>query len=67
MSEFKGIPILLADSVRVESGAKYRKPQGFTSINDGIKAAAASHVVPLRKPSWLRAPMPAIRHWRAQD
>ncbi|MET0657377.1 MAG: lipoyl synthase [Steroidobacteraceae bacterium] len=59
MSEFKGIPILLADSVRVESGAKYRTPQGFTAIKDGIKATASSQVIQRKKPTWLRAPMPA--------
>lgn len=59
MSEFKGIPILLQDPVRVESGAKYRTPQGFTAIKDGIKAAAASPVIQRKKPAWLRARMPA--------
>jgi lipoic acid synthetase len=60
MSEFKGIPI-------VRSGDKYRTPQGFTAIKDGIKAAAQATPIPAsikdggRKPQWLRAPMPAGR------
>jgi lipoyl synthase len=42
-----------------KSGDKYVTPQGFTAIRDGIKAhAAAAAVVPLRKPSWLRAKAP---------
>jgi lipoic acid synthetase len=59
VSEFKGIPILLDDPVRVQSGAKYRTQQGFSAIKDGIKASANAQVVQLRKPAWLRAPMPA--------
>jgi lipoic acid synthetase len=42
-----------------KSGEKYLTPQGFTAIRDGIKAhAAAATVVPVRKPSWLRAKAP---------
>lgn len=59
MSEFKGIPILSAEASRIASGAKYRTPQGFSAIKDGIKATAASQGAQLRKPAWLRAPMPA--------
>lgn len=54
MSEFKGIPI-------VRSGDKYRTPQGFTAIKDGIKATAQAPIEMGRKPQWLRAPMPAGR------
>src|SRR5688572_24366399 len=55
MSEFKGIPI-------VRSGDKYRTPQGFTAIKDGIKSAAQATPIEMgRKPQWLRAPMPAGR------
>jgi len=58
MSQFKGIPIVPSAAPR--SGQKYRTPQGFAAIKDGIKATAnAAHVVAGRKPSWLRAPMPA--------
>ncbi len=43
----------------LKSGEKYVTPQGFTAIRDGIKAhAAAGGLVPLRKPSWLRARAP---------
>lgn len=59
MSEFKGIPILTSDATRVPSGTKYRTPQGFTAIKDGIKATTATHTMFGRKPQWLRAPMPA--------
>ena len=48
MAQFKGIPIL--------SGEKYRTPQGFTAIKDGIKATAkppaATGKSGARKPSW---------------
>jgi lipoic acid synthetase len=72
MSEFKGIPILEQQPL-TRSGEKYRTPQGFTAIKDGIKASAAAnsaaagqssmtgHPAPApsvgRKPSWLRAPL----------
>jgi lipoic acid synthetase len=57
MSEFKGIPI--AQELRpARSGEKYVTPQGFTAIKDGIKQSAAGQMA-LRKPSWLRAPMPS--------
>lgn len=58
MTDFKGIPIVPAATPK--SGAKYRTPQGFTAIRDGIKAsAAAGPLVVGGKPRWLRAPMPA--------
>lgn len=58
VNDFKGIPIVPVDPVR--SGEKYRTPQGFSAIKDGIKAsAAAAPFVPARKPHWLRARMPA--------
>jgi lipoyl synthase len=45
------------------SGEKYTTAQGFTAIKDGMKRAAvqgaAAQAVALRKPAWLRAPMPA--------
>lgn len=68
MSEFKGIPIVRQEGAKVapfssggaRSGEKYRTPQGFAAIKDGIKATSrAEPVVPGRKPQWLRAPMPA--------
>lgn len=59
MSDFKGIPVVPAtDSVK--SGEKYRTPQGFTAIKDGIKSSSnASMLTVGGKPRWLRAPMPA--------
>lgn len=42
----------------VRSGEKYRTPQGFSAIRDGIKAtAAAPSRVPGGKPRWLKAPL----------
>jgi lipoic acid synthetase len=58
VNQFKGIPIVPAQPPR--SGEKYRTVQGFVAIKDGIKAteveAPHTHT---RKPSWLRAKMPA--------
>ena len=60
MSAFKGIPIVPATQAPPRSGDKYRTPQGFTAIRDGIKAShGATPIVTGRKPTWLRAPMPA--------
>ncbi len=60
VSDFKGIPIVPATEPKPRSGDKYRTPQGFTAIKDGIKAAAeATPLTVGRKPQWLRAPMPA--------
>jgi lipoic acid synthetase len=42
----------------VRSGEKYKTPQGFSAIRDGIKAAAAAPArVPGGKPRWLKAPL----------
>ncbi|MFZ9667102.1 MAG: lipoyl synthase [Steroidobacteraceae bacterium] len=42
----------------VRSGEKYKTPQGFSAIRDGIKAAAAAPTrVPGGKPRWLKAPL----------
>lgn len=64
VSQFKGIPINPAAESRpaaiTRSGEKYRTPQGFSAIKDGIKATAGGDPLMLgRKPQWLRAPMPA--------
>jgi lipoic acid synthetase len=67
MSDFKGIPVVTTPAAGTDAkrrtGEKYQTPHGFTAIRDGIKAAATSApVTPVgRKPSWLRAPMPAGR------
>jgi lipoic acid synthetase len=60
VADFKGIPIVPAASAPLRSGEKYRTPQGFSAIKDGIKASAQSAPLVMgRKPNWLRAPMPA--------
>jgi lipoic acid synthetase len=66
VSDFKGIPVTTAaPQAERASGQKYVTPQGFTAIRDGIKATSApgaATVTPAgRKPTWLRAPMPAGR------
>ena len=63
MSQFKGIPVVHGVKPAASSGEKYNTIQGFTAIRDGIKAAVSSApVTPAgRKPSWLRAPLPAGR------
>ncbi len=59
MSEFKGIPVVPATA---RSGRKYVTSQGVTAIKDGVKASAGADPLPAgRKPSWLRAQMPAGR------
>ena len=66
MAEIKGIPVI-TESAR--SGEKYRTPQGFTAIKDGVRsrsAAGAGASGPARaataspagaKPRWLKAPL----------
>jgi lipoic acid synthetase len=56
VSQFKGIPIVPAAVAR--SGEKYRTPQGFVAIKDGVKASD-TQAPRTRKPTWLRAAMPA--------
>ncbi len=59
MTDFKGIPIVLS-AAQARSGQKYRTPQGFAAIKDGVKATSATTPVAIgRKPQWLRAPMPS--------
>src|SRR6185437_1711079 len=64
MNQLKDIPVVVV-SQPVRSGEKYRTPQGFTAIKDGIKAGGESRgsgVADPRglagKPPWLRAPLP---------
>jgi lipoyl synthase len=67
MAEFKGIPILSAGEAApgapspggepARSGEKYRTPQGFIAIKDGIKRHAKPSAAGVRKPLWLRAPL----------
>ncbi len=52
----------MSDSIpiRLVSGEKVTKPQGFTAIRDGIKARSGSQPEPIgRKPSWLRVRLPS--------
>jgi lipoyl synthase len=65
MADFKVIPIALAGTP-IRSGEKYHTPQGFTAIKDGIKqSTAAQPFTAGKKPSWLRAPMAAGKHFDA--
>lgn len=57
VKQYEAIPVIV-------SGRKYRTPQGFRAIKDGIKQrseaeAAADSARAGRKPSWLRARLPA--------
>ncbi|HEY7379006.1 MAG TPA: lipoyl synthase [Steroidobacteraceae bacterium] len=57
MTTFKGIPIAQPGE-RVRSGEKYRTPQGFTAIKDGVKSRDAGDRRALGgKPRWLKAPL----------
>ena len=57
MATFKGIPIT-PPIERVRSGEKYRTPQGFTAIKDGVKSQGASDRHTLGgKPRCLKAPL----------
>ncbi len=65
MSEFKGIPILHSPPP-LRSGDKYTTAQGFTAIKDGVKSKPPNVAAAvLRKPAWLRAPMPAGKEFTA--
>jgi lipoic acid synthetase len=47
-------------NVAARSGEKYLTAQGTTAIKDGVKSRADAAAMPVgRKPSWLRAQMPA--------
>ncbi len=56
MTQFKGIEVVATTPVK--SGEKYRTAQGHVAIKDGIKVKGEAAPA-TRKPSWLRAPMPA--------
>jgi lipoyl synthase len=56
MSDLKSIPVVQEPAL-VRSGEKYRTPQGFTAIRDGVKAHAGPHTLQ-PKPNWLRAKAP---------
>jgi len=61
MSDLKSIPVV-QEPGRARSGEKYRTPQGFTAIRDGVKSqggTGAASTRPLQpKPAWLRAKAP---------
>ena len=40
--------------IPIQSGSKFRTPQGFTAIKNGIKATAGEALLTTRKPAWLR-------------
>jgi len=59
MAEFKGIPLVAGSGAAPRSGSKYRTPQGFSAIKDGIKSATDETVDRAGlsgKPRWLKAP-----------
>jgi lipoic acid synthetase len=61
MDRFKGIRVV-PETAR--SGHKYRTTQGVVAIKDGVKASAdGAATLLVRKPPWLRAPMPAGRRF----
>src|SRR5579871_6516982 len=59
MNRLKDIPVVALPGAR--SGEKYRTPQGFTAIKDGVKAAQieADRRGLAGKPPWLRSQLPA--------
>jgi lipoic acid synthetase len=57
MPEFKNIPVIPAPP---RSGEKYRTPQGYTAIKDGVRARGEPERRGLTgKPRWLKAPLAA--------
>lgn len=54
-------------SPAIPSGSKFRSPQGFSAIKDGVKQHAADkEYTPLkRKPQWLRARIPGGERFEA--
>ena len=57
MAELKNIPVIAEAPA---SGEKYRTPQGFTAIKDGIRARGVTDGRGLAgKPRWLKAPLAA--------
>ena len=57
MTELKNIPVIAEAPA---SGEKYRTPQGFTAIKDGIRARGVTDGRGLTgKPRWLKAPLAA--------
>jgi lipoic acid synthetase len=58
VTEFRGIPVVSAAATT--TGAKYRTPQGFAAIKNGVKQRQERRGVKAApKPPWLRARMPS--------
>jgi lipoic acid synthetase len=55
-SSFRGIPVV--------TGTKYRTPQGFSAIKNGVKARPDRPPAPSRKPAWLKVRLPAGAKYR---
>ncbi|HEU4616428.1 MAG TPA: lipoyl synthase [Gammaproteobacteria bacterium] len=56
MTEFRGIPVVSTTA----TGEKYRTPQGFAAIKNGVKQRAERREIrSAPKPPWLRARMPS--------
>jgi len=53
---------LASEKQKIDSGVKYRTPQGFSAVKNGVKeGGAVSEDKPLvreRKPAWLKAELP---------
>src|SRR5690606_21230114 len=72
MTEFQGIPVVTvtggadAKPAEVRTGAKYRTPQGFTAIKNGVKTRAERQLArPAPKPPWLKARLPGGPRYEA--
>ncbi len=63
MASLKDIAVVTENTAPARgarSGEKYVTPQGFTAIKDGQKPRGGAVAPPTgRKPSWIRAPLPA--------
>ena len=53
-------PAVDADKNKVDSGRKYRTPQGFSAVKNGVKQSVQPPVAKprSRKPAWLKAELP---------
>lgn len=57
--DLKGIPVVPEAVAPPRSGEKYRTPQGFTAVRDGLKSRAVEAARPApAKPRWLKVPAP---------
>ncbi|HEY8518485.1 MAG TPA: lipoyl synthase [Gammaproteobacteria bacterium] len=71
MSEFRGIPVVVAPGApaaanAVGSGQKYRTEHGFTAIKNGVKSRAdRREQKSAPKPPWLKARLPGGARYEA--